>query len=137
MPKANQKERQIQEINGQHQKRTIVRQQTHQNTNKWEISEEELEGPELGREQVCNLISDLLKKRGVQDQNPDVIGTALNKAQIDASKRHKNEGKQLPMKLRQNSELLLDQFAIIKIGQPGRGKSSKYKKIKTENAYDV
>ena len=95
------------------------------------ISDEELEGPELNTEEICKAIHNQLKSQGNTHESLETINSALSGAQCKASRAHRSQGRALPIRLCKNSAFLLHEFALTSIGSQGRGKSSKYRKIKS------
>ena len=89
-------------------------------------------GPELNKNQLCKEIQAQLEQSGKLIISIESIEEAVEQAQQSASKKHRTKGIPLPIKLRKNKDhpLLLDRYAMTAIGERGRGKSSKYKKIK-------
>jgi len=65
----------------------------------------------------------------VKNETIQSIKDSLSQAQTKASREHKDKKIALPIRLRRTSSLLLDRYALTKIGAAGRGKSSKYRKI--------
>ena len=94
------------------------------------LTEEDLEEAVLDRSGVIELIFSWLKEAGQSADDRDSIGSALNEAQIDASKAIREQGLTPPIRLRRESVLMLHRIALWSLGKRGRGGSSKYRVIK-------
>jgi hypothetical protein len=94
------------------------------------LTEEDLEEAVLDRSGVIELILSWLNEAGQSADDRDSIGSALNEAQIDASKAIREQGLTPPIRLRRESVLMLHRIALWSLGKRGRGGSSKYRVIK-------
>ena len=95
-----------------------------------ELTEEDLEEKVLDRSGVIDLILSWLRDTGQSADDKDSIGSALNEAQVDASKAIREQGLIPPIRLRRESALMLHRIALFSLGKRGRGGSSKYKVVK-------
>ena len=95
-----------------------------------ELIEEDLEEEVLDRSGVIDLILSWLTEAGQSADDRDSIGSALDEAQVDASKVHREQGLTPPIRLRRESVLMLHRIAFWSLGKRGRGGSSKYRVIK-------
>jgi hypothetical protein len=98
------------------------------------LTEEDLEEEVLDRSGVIELILSWLKEAGQSADDRDSIGSALNEAQIDASKAIREQGLMPPIRLRRESALMLHRIALWSLGKRGRGRSSQYRVIKENQA---
>lgn len=98
------------------------------------LTEEDLEEAVLDRSGVIELILSWLNEAGQSHDGRHSIGSALNEAQIDASKAIREQGLMTPIRLRRESALLLHRIALWSLGKPGRGRSSQYRVIKENQA---
>jgi hypothetical protein len=99
-----------------------------------EVEEDDLEGPELDRVGTCNLLLGWLREKGKTSHTIESLGSALDEAQVDASKTLKDMGLKPPIRLRRDSDLYLHRIAMTTVGKPGRGGSSKYRAIRGHEA---
>lgn len=95
-----------------------------------ELTEEDLEEEILDRSGVIDLILSWLKEAGQSADDRDSVGSALDEAQVDASKAHREQSLTPPIRLRRESALMLHRIALWSLGKRGRGGSSKYRVIK-------
>lgn len=91
----------------------------------------ELEGPNLDSRQLCTEIASQLENQGSSHEPLETFMKALSNAQQKASRAHRKEKVELPIKLAKNSSLFLHNYALVSMGEKGRGKSSMFRKIKT------
>lgn len=94
------------------------------------IQNSELEGPELDTKQLCVEIESKLKSLGNSPESFESLHKSISNAQQKASRVHKKENANLPLRLANDSTLLIHNYALTSIGNKGRGKSSKFRKIK-------